>query len=209
MAEVGSWQSIREHGLLSTTALLDLFEINGVLREQIESERRPESVEVVHPEHGRAVIRDNMPMRDSALLKCLEDCTPREWYELLNRRVFFWTERERLLRLLGAKAYRAKRQLVITIDTAKLLACHAPRVTLSPINGGSTLMRPAARGFGTFQPIKEFPFGEWRMRGRVPTKVIVELAVDYSVPDLADFAVRAEHLEGTRTTEVIWEVEEV
>lgn len=209
MAEAGSWESIKAHGLLSATALLDLFEIRGDLRERIESVRRPESIEIVHPVHGRAVIRDNIPMRDSALLKCLEDCTPRAWYELLNRRAFFWTERERLMRLLGAKAYRTKQQLVITIDTAKLLARHAAQVTLSPINSGSTIMRPVSRGLDTFRRIEDFPYGEWRMKGRAPTKVIVELAVDYSVPDLADFALRAEHLEGGRTTEIIWEADEI
>jgi hypothetical protein len=29
MAEADTWDSIREHGLLSTSALLDLFEIKG------------------------------------------------------------------------------------------------------------------------------------------------------------------------------------
>lgn len=207
MAEAGSWDSIRERGLLSTTALLDLFEVGGEQREAIESMRRPQSVEIVHPEHGRVVIRDNIPMRDSALHKCLEDCTPREWYELLNRRAFFWTERERLNGLLDARAYRGKRQLVITVDTAALLARHADRVTLSPINSGSTIMRPVARGKGTFRRILDFPYGEWRTRGRAPTKVVVELAVDHSVPDLADFALRAEHVEGLRTVEVLWEAD--
>ena len=29
MAEAGSWESVKRHGLLSTTALLDLFEVSG------------------------------------------------------------------------------------------------------------------------------------------------------------------------------------
>jgi hypothetical protein len=52
MAEAGSWPSIERHGLLSTTALLDLFEISGPRREAIESARRPESVKITHPLHG-------------------------------------------------------------------------------------------------------------------------------------------------------------
>lgn len=204
MAEEGSWESIRDRGLLSTTALLDLFEIAGAERKQIEAERRPQGVVIAHRDHGRAVIRDNVPMSDSALLKCLENGTPREWYELLNRRVFFWTERERLMRLLGAKAYRGKRQLVITVETAALLASHSAKVTLSPINSGSTIMRPVPRGLGTFRTIEDFPYGEWRMKGRARKNVVVELAVDYSVPDLADHALSAEHVEGGRTTDTLW-----
>jgi hypothetical protein len=88
MAEAGRWDSIRDAGLLSTTALLDLFGVTGPERASIESARRPQSVELRHPAHGRAVIRDNIPMRDSALLKCLVGCSPQEWYEILNRRVF-------------------------------------------------------------------------------------------------------------------------
>lgn len=57
MAEVGSWPSIRTHGLLSTSAVLDLVELSGSARFEVESARRPESVEIAHPVHGRIVIR--------------------------------------------------------------------------------------------------------------------------------------------------------
>ena len=46
MAEDGSWESIRKHGLLSTSALLDKFEIEGEERLAIESARRPEIVRI-------------------------------------------------------------------------------------------------------------------------------------------------------------------
>src|SRR5688572_16215597 len=82
MAEANSWPSIQRHGLLSTTALLDLFGYTGLEREAIESRRRPKSVAIQHDEFGQAVIRDNIPLTDSALSKCLEEYTNREWYEL-------------------------------------------------------------------------------------------------------------------------------
>lgn len=76
MAESGSWGSIRERGLLSTTALLDLFEIDGSRRSAIESEWRPESVTIEHPVHGTAVIRDQHPMPPEHLAKALDGLTP-------------------------------------------------------------------------------------------------------------------------------------
>ena len=88
MAEEGSWESIRKIGLLSTTAILDKFEVGGERRRRIESARRPEIETVEHPEHGRALIRDNKPMQEKTLGRCLTGMTPREWYESLNRRVF-------------------------------------------------------------------------------------------------------------------------
>ncbi|MGH7969145.1 MAG: DUF7002 family protein, partial [Limisphaerales bacterium] len=81
MAEAGTWPSILKHGLLSTTALLDLFEVPAAQRKQIESTHRPECVTIAHPVHGSAVIRDQKPMRESTLLTCLVGIKPFQWYE--------------------------------------------------------------------------------------------------------------------------------
>jgi hypothetical protein len=40
LAEAGSWPSIERHGLLSVSALLDLFEVDGNRREELESQVR-------------------------------------------------------------------------------------------------------------------------------------------------------------------------
>lgn len=177
MAEDGSWEGIRKLGLLSTTALLDAFEVRGERRFAIESARRPEMVRIEHPEHGTATIRDNKPMLESALRRCLGGMEPREWYETLNRRIFFWPDRKRLLKLLGARAYRHRPHLVLEVDTAELLRRHAACVALSSINSGATFtMNPAPRGPDTFRSIAEHP----------TDKPIVELAVDYTVPDIME-----------------------
>src|SRR5215208_2327651 len=97
MAEDGSWDAIRRHGLLSTRALLDLFEIRGAERDALYSRHRPSGTTVHHPVHGTAVIRDQKPMSDSKVATALGgSMTPREWYELLNDRVFFWLSEDRL-----------------------------------------------------------------------------------------------------------------
>lgn len=195
MAEDGSWESIRECGLLSTTALLDLFEVGGERRYAIESMRRPEIVTVEHPVLGAALVRDNKPMQEKALLRCLEGMTPREWYEHLNRRVFFWVERKRLLKLLGARAYRDRPHLVLEVDAAALLRRHDDRVELSPINSGATFaMNPAPRGPDTFHCIADHPDG----------KPIVELTVDYSVPDMADLTLAVSRWYGAEMLEKVW-----
>lgn len=97
MAHEGAWPSIEHHGLLSTTALLDLFGVNGTRREQLESCRRPKSEEINHPIHGRVLLRDQIPLNEKKLLKALQDgLTPPEWYRLLNRKVFLWGPKSRL-----------------------------------------------------------------------------------------------------------------
>jgi hypothetical protein len=195
MAEDESWESIRRHGLLSTSALLDRFEVEGEERFAIESARRPEIVRVEHPEHGVALVRDNKPMQENALERSLVDMTPREWYEHLNRRVFFWVEWKRLLKLLGARAYRDRSHLVLEVDTSALLERHAERVSLSPINSGATFaLGPAPRGPDTFRRIADHPNG----------KPIVELSVDCAVPDIAEFTLRVRRWHGTEELEEVW-----
>jgi hypothetical protein len=191
MANVGAWEGIRQRGLLSTTALLDLFGIKGEDRFRIESCHRPESVEITHPQFGSAMIRDQAPMRESALEKCLDGISLREWFELLNRKAFFWATETRVQTLLGAKLYRNKEHTVIVVDTASLLSQHAERITLSPINSGNTLYDPRPRGHYTFSPIPEYPFDE-RRKKRGVANALAELAVDYSVPDLITHTISAE-----------------
>ena len=198
MAEDGSWESIRRLGLLSTSALLDRFGVEGRRRYEVESRRRPEMVELLHPEHVRALVRDNKPMQERVLERCLAGMEPREWYETLNRRVFLWVDRGRLLKLLGARAYRDRPHLVLELDAEGLLRRHAPSVSLSAINSGATFaMNPAPRGPETFRHIAEHPEGAR----------VVELAVDYAVPDAAEFVLAASRWRGTERLGSVWEPE--
>lgn len=204
MAEAHTWPSISQHGLLSTTALLDLFEIDGPARRAIESTRRATLIQIKHPLYGAAVIRDQIPLRENSLTDCLTGMTAQEWYETLNRKVFFWLTRDRLLKLLSAKAYREREHCVIIVDTGRLVHQHLRRVTLSPINSGSTLYKPQARGHTTFLSVKEYPFEE-RRKSRSVQNAVAELAVDYSVPDIGQLAVRVEHMIGPRLVELVYE----
>ena len=204
MAEADSWDSIREKGLLSTSALLDLFEVNGKDRFAIESCHRPKSVTIEHPKHGRAVIRDQKPMRERSLLKCLRGITPRKWYEFLNGKVFLWATQHRLESLLNARAYRQKEHLVLKVDTRNLLSKHGPTVLLSPINSGSTIYRPSARSIKMFQPLKSYPFEE-RRKKRGVANAVAEMAFEYGIRDIRQFVVRVEKRREGRLLKVVWE----
>jgi hypothetical protein len=191
MAEDGSLPSIQAKGLLSTSAILDLYKINGAVRAAIESACRPESVTIKKASLPDAVIRDQKPMTDSALRTCLKDqLTPKEWYEMLNRKTFFWLHKERLWKLLNAKAYRDQPQTILTIDTASLVAAHRHRILLSPINSGSTIMNPQPRGKDTFMSIEAYPYAE-RRKTRSVANALVELIVMDGVHDINDHLIAA------------------
>jgi len=184
MAHVDAWDGICRHGLLSTCALLDLFEINGAHRHQIEMCQRKRCVIIEHPVYGRAVIRDNMPMDDIGLRRALKGMTPSEWYRLLNGKVFFWLTEERLAKLLSAGAYRSSEHCVLTINTRSLVERHADKVWLCPMNSGCTKPFPHPRSIDIFRRIADYPFDHWRRRKGGARKAIVELAVDGAVSDI-------------------------
>jgi hypothetical protein len=203
MANVGSWPSIRLHGLLSTQALVDLYGIDGDLRERILRSRRAESIPLEREGMDRAVVRDQLPLREKTLEKCLTDMTLEQWLETLNSRVFFWLNEPHLEGLLGARAYRGDAHDVITVDTAALVERDRAKIRLSPINSGSTLYKPTPRGSQTFMPIADYPFIE-RRRAR-GNDAIVELAVEGGVERIEEVALTAERRRcGGVIEEILW-----
>jgi hypothetical protein len=203
MAEGGSWPSIDRHGLLSTSALLDKFEV-AERRAAIESERRGSMITISHPIHGEAVIRDQKPMIESRLERCLTGgMTPREWYELLNGFVFFWLTEERLSKLLGARPYRNLEHDVLTLDTTRVLEDYADRIYLAPYNTGTTAYEPPPRGRETFRPIDDYPFHEWRARGRGRRDAVVELVVIGGVTDIREYLIQVERRRGDELLEIV------
>lgn len=205
MAYKNSWPSIQRHGLLSTKALCDLFDVDPVQRTALELHHRPESVPIYHPDHGMAVIRDQKPLTEAGLQRALlDDLEPEDWFKLLNGKVFFWLTRRRLEAMLGARAYRDDRHAVLVVDTAKLLARHGERVSLSAINSGCTKPFPQPRGLDTFQGLEDYPFQEWDQKrgGKDP---VVEVAVDYSVPDVREITLVVEEAGAGKPSEVIWQ----
>jgi len=140
--------------------------------------------------HGTVVIRDQKPMSDAALQKCLtHGMTPAEWYETLNRKVFFWVNEERLNGML--RAYGGREHVTI-INTHKLLSRQSLSVTLSPINSGNTRRKAVPRGRDTFCCLQDYPFDELRKRRHGVGNAVAELAVDWSVPEIGDLVIRVE-----------------
>lgn len=203
MAEVDSWPSIQRHGLLSTTALLTLFDLKGAARDRIESAHRPTSVPINHERYGQAVVRDQIPMRDADLRRCLRDgLTPAEWYRILNGKVFFWVTEERLETLLSARAYRDRTHTVLVLETQTLVEDHLEHVLLSPMNSGCTIPFARPRGRETFRALSDYPF-EARRRG-AGINAVVELAVEQGVYNVEKYAIEVREQKAGRKGRVIW-----
>lgn len=200
MAESGSWPSVQRHGLLSTSALLDLFEVDGSRRREIESEWRPEGVPIQHPKFGAAVIRDQWPMPPQHLEAGLDGIAPQEWYKFLNGRVFLWLSEKRLMRMLNARPYQGSAHDVLTLDTRSFVEAYAERIKVCPINSGFAMPmfgKVTPRSFESFETIAQ------RAEDR-GLSGLAELTVAYSAPEAWRFVVSVESWRGERCLGTIW-----
>jgi len=192
MAESGAWPSIRERGLLSTSAALNLIGLNGDARFAIESCHRHEKVFIGSGKNG-ILLRDQKPMPPTRLKKALKGVTAQEWYEAINAKVFFWTTEERLFGLLNAREYRNLEHDVLTLDTKGLVDAYEEQIWLCHMNSGNTFPFPHPRDLTIFQRIEQYPVNS---RGR-PRKAVVELLVDDQVPDVARFVLEVRRMRGS------------
>ncbi|MBL0797841.1 DUF7002 family protein [Pseudomonas sp. B7] len=200
MAERGAWESIRAHGLMSATAVLDHLAIEGGDRVRFESEHRNQKMDVRAGHPSNIVLRDQKPMPEGRLIQALTDgTTPRQWYELINNKVFFWAEEERLHRLLGARDYRKLEHDVLTVDSAKFIPAFAESIWLCRMNSGNTWPMPHHRDTQIFRRIPDYPV----KRSGKPEKDVVELVVDYAVPNIADYVVEVRRMKGSEVLGVI------
>lgn len=200
MAERGTWGSIQQRGLMSTTAVLDHLEVADGDRARFESEHRSQKMDVRADHPSNIVLRDQKPMPEGRLLQALMNgTTPRQWYELINDKVFFWVEEERLHRLLGARDYRTLEHDVLTLNSAEFIPDYAEKIWLCHMNSGNTWPIPHRRDTQIFHRIADYPV---KPSGK-PVKNVVELVVDYSVPNIADYVVEVRRMRGGEVLKVI------
>ncbi|MGN7936037.1 hypothetical protein BIV08_14785 [Pseudomonas sp. AF76] len=200
MAERGTWESIQQRGLMSTTAVLDHLDVADGERARFESEHRDQKMDVRAGHTSNIVLRDQKPMPEKRLLQALTNgTTPRQWYELINDKVFFWVEEERLHRLLGARDYRTLEHDVLTLNSAEFIPAYAEKIWLCHMNSGNTWPIPHRRDTDIFRRIADYPV----KRSGKPVKNVVELVVDYSVPNITDYVLEVRRMRGSEVLGVI------
>jgi hypothetical protein len=190
LAEAANWPSIRRHGLLSAGRLMEVAGLTMSDRDRLMRTQR-----LTHTELRNGVqIRDQCPMPPTALAQCLCDMEPADWYAMINARVFFWLNVNRLNRQKGACELLP--QGVMAVDTGALVAAYERRVAVTPINTGHARRKPARRGPATFVPLAEWARSGWASEAaglgillRRKSHQPVELTVIDAVPDILRFVV--------------------
>ena len=189
IADAENWPAIQRSGLCSTTALIARDGLSARDARAFASYRG----QTMRLPSG-AVIRDQRPMPPAALMRCLDaGLAPQAWYDLVNGKVFFWLQVERLDRHLAA--CRARPQVVVAVDLRRLLGRHGQSAFLTPFNVGNARRRPASRGQRSFVRLDVWLETRWESEAaedrpaRARTHPPAELAIEGAVPDLLDFVV--------------------
>jgi hypothetical protein len=195
LAEAVNWQSIQQNGLLCASKLLDLAGVTGAERDRLERQQRQQHTELPNG----VQIRDQKPMPPKALKSCLIGLTPTDWYALINSRVFFWLDPDRLNRQRAACEPRS--QVVLTIDAVKLINTYSEQIALTPINTGNARRKPARRGIETFVPYSIWIESRWVSEtaalgppARQRSHTSVELTIADAVPDVMQFIIDVDEL---------------
>lgn len=195
VAAPGAWRSILRDGLLSTTALLDLYGAAGAERHALEAQRRPEAAPLHHPAHGRAILRDQKPLNEKALAAQLTDgWTPEDWLRHLNRHVFLFPTRKAAFAF--GDVYENRGDELLTFDTARVLDRAGDRARVCAINSGAPTARaPTARGPDTLREVELYAR---------PPSTVREVAILNGLTGVAELLVRVERRIEPDRWGVIW-----
>lgn len=198
-ADARAWPSIQAHGLLPTSAILDRYGAPGEVMEAALSGIRRRTIVVESTDGHTAVVRDQAPLKflDRVLTS---DTTVQEYLDLLNGRCYFWATKERLDRIVNGRLYRRTPQVILTIDTRSLVEKYGHVVELSPYNSGSAHVPNAPqRGRGTFLPVHEYDYEDWRRRRGKASEAVVEVTVPGPVPDILAHIIDVHVIDGQGT----------
>lgn len=192
VASAASWPSIKEHGLLSTAALLDLHGVGARERDHLLRRKREQSTELSTTGLGVAVIRDQKPLKFISQ-KIDPSSSLEAFLEALSSRVFFAPTRDRLERLLKAREYRGSPQVILTVDTRALVTAYEHVIRLCRFNSGAcTQLNHPLRGHESWQSISSYPYEEYRRRYK--GEALVEVTVLQAVPDVLEMTTRVDHV---------------
>jgi hypothetical protein len=189
--------SIERHGLQSTNALLDLFEISPLLRAEIALHPRKTYLDLSHVDHGTVTLNHQKPLVESALIKCLDDgLSVPDWIDKLNSRVFFWPDDKRLNTFLQSNTKLGLPMCILSLDTLTLIQVFWDQMEVSPMNSGNTRRKPLKRGHSTFSSLNELDYAIWRRAsGGRNLRTIREVIVKDKIPDAMNYVTKVHHFQ--------------
>lgn len=191
-----AWESIQEHGLRSATWLVRARSLDEERGTALLTAPR-EAIEVIGDPAdplGHATLRDQKPLTLSKLERLVEGITPENYIRLINDRVYFYMKAADVERVRGVRDAEGQPQLLLTLDSRRLLADYQGSVRVAKINTGATIGMQGRRGPRTWLAIDKFP-------GRATE--VKEFTVLDGISDVTPYLVSAELWNAGEKVEVL------
>lgn len=185
VAPAGAWDAISTEGLRTAQQLIEAADLDDETRSTLLTEPRAEVLRLTVD--GREVLlRDQEPLlRADVTSRLAPGTTLADWVGLLNRRVYLFTDKTAMRKMLDKCVERDGAQEVLAFSPRRLLEAAGPKIELSAQNSAAVARRSdPPRGRDTFLSITRFP-------DRKPAEVTL---VD-GLSDLAGIVMRAERHE--------------
>jgi hypothetical protein len=195
LADIRNLKSIQAHGLLSTQRLVEL---SANADRSILRRHRPEEK---YLDFGSFIGGQGNMQRKSLKRALRSGLAPEDWFELLNSKVFFWLDLNRLNCHRAAR--KRQKQVVLAIDARRMLDEYAPLASVTPINSSHAMRTMAPGNLSTFVPYKKWLESGWDseqvpgISSRPKTWWPAELAITGQIPDIARFVIGSVYLDAS------------
>jgi hypothetical protein len=155
----GSWSRIATHGFRTAEQLIQKATLDDARRTELLTMPRAESVRL-EVDGDEVVLRDQEPLFARKDLDAVlgDGLDIDSWVQLLNRRVYFYTDEVPMKKLLDKYVERDGAQEVIWLSPLRLLRAAGGRLELAAQNTGAVARRGGTqKTLDTFVPLARFP----------------------------------------------------
>lgn len=158
VAPAGSWETIRQRGLMTAAQLIDASDLDEDQRTELHETPRPHAVPLT-VDGVEVVLRDQGPLFKADLATVLEPgMTVADWVRILNRRIYLFTDQAAMRKVLDKYLASDGAQDVISFSPRRLFDADWSRIELSAQNTAAIARRSDPyKGRDTFLPITRFP----------------------------------------------------
>ena len=172
VAPSGAWATIKERGLMTAAQLIDAADLDEEQRSELHEMPRRHAVPL-RVNDADVVLRDQGPLFKADLASLLEpEMTPADWVRLLNRRVYLFTTKAAMQKVLDKYVASDGAQEVISFSPRRLLDAVQFRIELAAQNSGAIARRSDPyKGRDAFLSIS-------RSRDRRPAEVTIVDGLD-------------------------------
>lgn len=185
VAPAGAWEAISSGGLRTAQQLIEAADVDDETRTTLLTTPRAEPVRLTVDGTEVTLREQEALLRPDVTSRLEPGTTLADWVAMLNRRVYLFTDKAAMLKMLEKSVERDGAHEVLAFSPRRLLEAAGPGIELSAQNSGAVARRSDPfKGRDSFLSITRFP-------DRKPAEVTLVNGLD----DISGIVMRAERHE--------------